>query len=333
MAADSHHEAEQVALVRAAQRGDTLALNDLLDVLIPYVGRICAAIALDSGPDAAQETLMTLMGSLRGLRDPAALFGWVRTVAVREAIRHARRDTRVAATETDVLEQLPGPADPQLDSDVRAVLARLSPEHRAVLILRDLYGHDEAATAALLDVSHRHRQISPAPRAGALSEGMDGMTGDWPTIELDPVRRLRAAAAGVTGAHVTERIIDAPLERVWAILGDIEGGFRRIQPDMRTIRVVTRNGYNIQALARSRYGPRARLYGVLRPGWCWLQSRHLIIAMAASEQPDGRTRVALTGGIRLPHRAAILPIGVRREAAKSLDRLEAALRPPHDDQQ
>lgn len=53
-----------------------------------------------------------------------------------------------------------------------------------------------------------------------------------------------------------------------------------------------------------------------------LQSRFLIIAMAAVLEPDAHTRVALTGGVRIPGRAAIAPIGVRREVRRSLDRLE-----------
>jgi RNA polymerase sigma factor (sigma-70 family) len=41
---------------------------------------------------------------------------------------------------------------PQLAADIRDVLARLTPEHRAVLVLRDLEGLDEQAAGALLDV-------------------------------------------------------------------------------------------------------------------------------------------------------------------------------------
>lgn len=54
-----------VRLVRAAQRGDTLAMAELLDVLAPYVGRVCAPIALSHGADAAQETLVAVFKSLR----------------------------------------------------------------------------------------------------------------------------------------------------------------------------------------------------------------------------------------------------------------------------
>jgi RNA polymerase sigma factor (sigma-70 family) len=138
-----------VGLVHAAQAGDTIAMNDLLDQLSGYVGRICASIALDSGPDATQEALVAVFRALRGLRDPAALRGWVRAIAVREAVRVARRQGRSTPAE---LTHLPAPGDPQLASDVRDVLARLSPEHRAILILRDLEGLDERAAAALLGV-------------------------------------------------------------------------------------------------------------------------------------------------------------------------------------
>ncbi|MGH8828579.1 MAG: sigma factor-like helix-turn-helix DNA-binding protein [Jiangellaceae bacterium] len=68
---------------------------------------------------------------------------------MREAIRVARRDARARPSE---LAELPASGDPQLATDVRDVLTRLSPEHRAILVLRDLEGFDEEAAAALLDI-------------------------------------------------------------------------------------------------------------------------------------------------------------------------------------
>jgi RNA polymerase sigma-70 factor (ECF subfamily) len=136
-------------LVRAAQRGDTLAMHDLLDQLAPYVGRICAPIALSNGPDATQEALVAVFRSLRTLQEPAALFGWVRAIAIREAIRVAKQDERQVAAD---LAELPARGDPQLAVDIRDTLARLSPEHRALLVLRDVEGLDEREAAALLAV-------------------------------------------------------------------------------------------------------------------------------------------------------------------------------------
>ncbi|MET7696711.1 hypothetical protein [Streptomyces sp. NPDC005485] len=150
-----------------------------------------------------------------------------------------------------------------------------------------------------------------------------GTTGAWPTADPDPVRRLRALAAGIRGAQVTEGWVAAPYDRVQALLGDLEGGFALVVPDMRGLRVVRRHGESgegVEALARSRYGPRARLRGVQRPGWCWLQSRFLLIGVAAAPEGEG-TRVAFTGGVRVPGRAALVPLGVRREGRRSLRRL------------
>jgi DNA-directed RNA polymerase specialized sigma24 family protein len=141
---DGEHE-----LVRRARGGDTLAMAELLDRLAPYVARICGPIALSSGADAAQETLIAVFRGLRGLSRPEALHGWVRAIAVREAVRIARRDQ--AGRPAD-LTGLPARGDPQLAVDVRDVLRRLSPEHRAVLVLRDLEDLDEQTVAAHLDV-------------------------------------------------------------------------------------------------------------------------------------------------------------------------------------
>lgn len=138
-----------VALARAARAGDTLAMHDLLDHLTPFVARICAPIALADGPDATQEALIAVFGALRTLRDPEALYGWVRAIAVREAVRTARRAARAHPAE---LADVPERGDPQLAADIDDVLARLSPDHRAVLVLRDIEGLDEEAAAAVLGV-------------------------------------------------------------------------------------------------------------------------------------------------------------------------------------
>ncbi|MDX2561150.1 hypothetical protein PV371_15985 [Streptomyces sp. TX20-6-3] len=142
---------------------------------------------------------------------------------------------------------------------------------------------------------------------------------------LDDVRRMHVMVAGVRGARLVERVLPAPLPRVWRVLGDLEGGFGEFQPDMRSVRVLRREGDRVEALARSRYGMRAHFHGVLRPGWCWLQSRFLVIGMAAVEAADesGHTRVALTGGVRVPMRAALVPFGARRELEEAMTRLAA----------
>lgn len=139
-------------LVRSAQRGDALALSALVDRLAPFLGRICGPIALEQGEDAAQEALIAVLRDLPALREPRALFGWARRIAVREAVRHAR----AARRELPAAGALPLPAadDPALVRDVRRVLAALAPEQRAILLLRDVEGLSEQEAAALLEVEH-----------------------------------------------------------------------------------------------------------------------------------------------------------------------------------
>lgn len=135
--------------VRAAQRGHGLAMAELLDVLAPAVGRWCGPIALQDAPDAAQEAMIAVFRGLGGLRDPAAVYGWARAIAVREAVRVAQRAARERHTE---LAEVPARDDPTLSTDILDVLSRLAPEHRAVLMLRDLEGLDERSVADLLKV-------------------------------------------------------------------------------------------------------------------------------------------------------------------------------------
>lgn len=136
--------------MRAAQRGDPGAIDALVRELSPYVGRICGAIALDDGDDAMQETLIAVVRNIGALREPTVIRGWVRRIAVRESVRVAKR----RSSSPGELPASLAAADVDLDTvvDVHAVLAALSPDQRAVLVLRDLDGLAEAEVAALLSI-------------------------------------------------------------------------------------------------------------------------------------------------------------------------------------
>jgi RNA polymerase sigma-70 factor (ECF subfamily) len=151
------------AQVRAAQRGDPVAMDILLTDLAPWVGRICAAIALERGEDALQETLIVVLRNLPALRDPAAWRAWVRRIAVRESLRMVRDNREV--TMRDLPEAM---ASSDLDTalDVRDTLRKLPAQQRAVLVLRNLEDLSEQETAEVLGVPegtvksrlHRARQ-------------------------------------------------------------------------------------------------------------------------------------------------------------------------------
>ncbi|RPF41187.1 hypothetical protein EDD96_4980 [Streptomyces sp. Ag109_G2-6] len=133
--------------------------------------------------------------------------------------------------------------------------------------------------------------------------------------EIDDVHRLRIMAAGVRGAQLVERTLAAPFEEVWPVMSALD-----FLPDLQHTRLLHCDGDRIELLARSKYGFRAHLRGFRRPGWCWLQSRFLLVGLAAA--PDGSgTRIALTGGVRVPTRAAVLPFGTKPELTKAAHRL------------
>jgi RNA polymerase sigma-70 factor (ECF subfamily) len=127
-------------------------MNELLAELSPYVGRICGSIALDAGEDAAQETFVAVFRSLHALREPAALRGWVRRIAVRESVRVAAGQ-RAVPVDPSVLALDVTVPDGAGAVEVRAVLDSLEPVQRAVLVLRELEGLGEDEMAAVLGVA------------------------------------------------------------------------------------------------------------------------------------------------------------------------------------
>jgi RNA polymerase sigma factor (sigma-70 family) len=141
------------AVVRRAQRGDPTAMEELVRIVTPQIAPVCGAIALDAGDDALQESLIVILRRIRTLREPRALSGWARRIATREAVRVARRQLPVVDDEK--LENAIAPTEPPdlaTALDVRAALADLTPEQRAVLVLRDLEGFGEAEVARVLDL-------------------------------------------------------------------------------------------------------------------------------------------------------------------------------------
>jgi RNA polymerase sigma factor (sigma-70 family) len=138
------------AKVAAAQQGDALALDQLLDELAPYVRSLCARIAPSSADDATQEALLAVFRGLPSLRAPEAIMTWVRAVTVRTAMRLARQaDHEVAVGRT--------PADPAAScfqglADIDDAMARLPLAQRTVLILRAREGLSEQEIATTLGI-------------------------------------------------------------------------------------------------------------------------------------------------------------------------------------
>jgi RNA polymerase sigma factor (sigma-70 family) len=136
--------------VAAAQQGDALALDRLLDELAPYVRRLCARIAPAAADDAAQEALLAVFRGLPSLRAPEAIMTWVRSVTVRTAIRVARQHDLEIAAEEALLDRRAASLEGLVDID--DALARLPIPQRVVLVLRTREGLSEQEIATTLGI-------------------------------------------------------------------------------------------------------------------------------------------------------------------------------------
>ncbi|WP_405439424.1 hypothetical protein OG373_19605 [Streptomyces avidinii] len=157
------------------------------------------------------------------------------------------------------------------------------------------------------------------------------MNDSWPVVaELDAVRRLRVIARSTPGTGFAECVVDAPFDRVWGLVSDLENQLPLMITDIGSFTVTSAAGERLEALARSPLGLRARFDIVLRPGWCLMQSRFVLGGMAAAAEPDG-TRVAFFGGLRLPGIRLADPVLrplMAPSAARALRRLTARLDAP-----
>lgn len=142
-----HVDPEDVA---AAQQGDALAVDRLLDELAPFVRRLCARIAPAEADDATQEALLAIFRGLATLQAPEAIITWARSVTVRTAIRLARRRPPEAVTEQTLLRR--HTPSPEGLVDIDDALARLPVAQRVVLILRTREGLSEQEIATTLGI-------------------------------------------------------------------------------------------------------------------------------------------------------------------------------------
>jgi RNA polymerase sigma-70 factor (ECF subfamily) len=142
------------SLAARAAKGDDVALNELLERLRPSLvraARLIAGAGTSVGEDAAQEALLDVARGLHGLKEPDAVHAWALRVAVRRAIKIARRE-RLRSTEMLNEAWIAEPAEDQgRISAVREAFYSLPPRLRAVAVLRLYLGLTENETARVLD--------------------------------------------------------------------------------------------------------------------------------------------------------------------------------------
>lgn len=128
----------EVALIRAAQRGDRAAFGRLYEQYEPVVhGILIARVPYDEAEDLMQDVFIKAMQQLSSLREPGAFCSWLITMARRVAmdfLRSRRSTTDLSAAPEQVST---------LATEARQILAtiqRLPEAYRETLVLRLVEG-------------------------------------------------------------------------------------------------------------------------------------------------------------------------------------------------
>lgn len=144
------------ALVAAAGAGDRAALEALLARHLDLVHAVCRRVTgnPDDALDATQEALLGISRGVAGFDARSRVTTWIYRIATNAALDEVRRRQRRPRP----VDELPVPPVRGVDDavvarlDVDAALARLPPEFRAAVALRDLAGLDYAEIGAVLGI-------------------------------------------------------------------------------------------------------------------------------------------------------------------------------------
>ena len=105
----------------------------------------------EAAADVAQEVAIVAVTEVARLRDPGALDGWLRRIAVRRALEQARRNRRRREAELAHQNGRPAVEDADALDGALALLAGLPPAQRAALTLRYVHDLPDEEIARALD--------------------------------------------------------------------------------------------------------------------------------------------------------------------------------------
>lgn len=162
MAEQSTHRRDSDAeLVRRARRGDDSAFHRLVE---GHGGRLYGlAMSLlgrrEDAEDVVQETFAAAFGGLGGFRGHASVKTWLTRILMKRIakLRRRQRYRRTRPIEeadgcNDAAPRPGGDGRADLRMDVAAMLERLSNDHRAVILLREMQGMSYEEIAKVLAV-------------------------------------------------------------------------------------------------------------------------------------------------------------------------------------
>ena len=152
---------QDLELTRRSQAGDTEAFGELVT---KYRSKLftmaCAMVGNESDAwDLAQEGFLKAWRSIHRFEARSSFYTWLYSITMNLTIDSLRRKGRRQEVELDdaMPSFLPGPRVncelAEIREQVNAALAELSPEHRAVVVLKELEDMQYREIAEVLNVS------------------------------------------------------------------------------------------------------------------------------------------------------------------------------------
>ena len=167
-------------LVEAAMRGDANAFSDLAAAAASRLFAIARLILRDeaAAEDATQDALVVAWRDLSALRDPDRFDAWLHRVLVHTCYRSAQRARRRIEVEGQVrpIAETRDPGEQSvLKDEIERGFARLSVEHRTVLVMHHYLGYTFPEIAMTLGIpvgtaKSRIHRATAAMRAALTSD-------------------------------------------------------------------------------------------------------------------------------------------------------------------
>ncbi|MFZ5633374.1 MAG: sigma-70 family RNA polymerase sigma factor [Bacillota bacterium] len=201
-------------LIKRSQRGDTGTFEKLVTMYQGRVFGLCLKLTgnRDDAEDLAQEVFIKAFHSLKGFRLEADFGTWLHRIAVNMYLNIKKKNARAPyislddpiSTETGEISR--EVADTGVSGDplasleevefrgiVRQALGRLTEEHRAVLVLRDMegYSYEEIARITQCSLGTVKSRINRARQALRELMGKELMSSEFGSGIQNPESRIQ----------------------------------------------------------------------------------------------------------------------------------------------
>ena len=161
-ALNASSEPSDLALIRLSARGDEGAFHQLVDRHAKRLFRIALSLAASrsDAEDVLQETLAGAFRNIKGFSERSSVKTWLTSILMRQAAKswHRTRHSRTSLSIDSDQREHRDSGDPSMvigsaneDTDRRldlaTVLKELSPQHREIIVLREIeqLSYDEIA--------------------------------------------------------------------------------------------------------------------------------------------------------------------------------------------